>query len=407
MNRNDLGQLLILKVSELRWDSSLERSLGRLRPGGLVIDAPLTGGAGATREFLIKLARAVTAVPFLAIREEGGPVDPLRAFLPPLPSPRAAAEKGPAAVNRLAERVGAALDRVGFNTDFAPLLDLAMPDDTRVFSPDPQQMAKCGAAFLDGLQLTSVLACGKHFPGLAGAQSSSASGALLVSKSMAQLWREDLVPYRALLPRLPLVLMSTAAYKAYDFDLPQSAGLSAKVVEGLLRVKLGYQGVAIAYGLETQAVRGTLPLEEAAVHALRAGCDMLLLEKAEAAERVLAGLKAARGSGQLPTPRLEQAMRRVRLAKKGLKPPQGQLSRESLERLAREFADFSSEFKGGGKPKFETQAQTPSPLPRGEGGLRRRSHQASQAGRGVASEARRDQTNACVNPKATHAWPRG
>jgi beta-N-acetylhexosaminidase len=139
-------------------------------------------------------------------------------------------------------------------------------------------------------------------------------------------------------------LVSTAAYKAYDFDLLQSAGLSAKIVEGLLRVKLGYNGVAIACGLETEAVRGTLALEEAAVHALRAGCDMVLLEKAEAAERVQTALSAARESGKLPRPRIEQALKRIQLAKRSLKPPRGRLSPRSLDRVVREFAEFSSEF---------------------------------------------------------------
>jgi beta-N-acetylhexosaminidase len=210
-------------------------------------------------------------------------------------------------------------------------------------------VAKCGAAFLDGLERHEVRACGKHFPGFPIAQSSNAMEPLVVSKSMAQLWRGDLVPYRALLPRLPVVLVSTAAYKAYDFDLLQSAALSPKVVEGLLRVKLGYRGLAIAYGLETEAVRGTLALEEAAVHALRAGCDMLLLEKAEAAERVHGAFRAARESGKLPSDRVKQALKRILLAKKGLKPPRGRLSRRSLDRVAREFKDFSSGFTGCGK----------------------------------------------------------
>jgi beta-N-acetylhexosaminidase len=143
--------------------------------------------------------------------------------------------------------------------------------------------------------------------------------------------------------------VSTAAYKAYDFDLLQSAGLSPKVVEGLLRVKLGYNGVAVAGGMEREAVRGTLALEEAAVQALRAGCDMLLLEEAEAAERVHKALSAARESGELPTPRLEQALKRIQLAKQGLKPPHGPLSRRSLARVVKEFTDFSSDFTGCGK----------------------------------------------------------
>jgi len=370
---NNLGQLLILAVNELRWNSSLERFLRRLQPGGVVIDAPLTGGAGAGHEFLTKVACAVPTTPFLALREEGGVMDPLGAFLPALPSPRAVAGKGLAAVRRLGELVGAAFEFLGFNTDLAPLLDLAPPDAgkstcepvesrsptlrrvptveaaaTRAFSPDPQQMANCGAGFLDGLERHKVRACGKHFPGLAGAQSSSVNGLPLVSKSMAQLWREDLVPYRALLPRLPFVLVSTASYKAYDFDFLQCAGLSPKVVEGLLRTKLSYDGIAIACGLETKAVRGTLTLEEAAVQALGAGCDMLLLEETAAAERVPAALRTARESGKLPSPRLEQALERIQLAKQGLRPPLGPLPNRSLDRIAKEFIDFSSDFTGSG-----------------------------------------------------------
>jgi beta-glucosidase-like glycosyl hydrolase len=120
-------------------------------------------------------------------------------------------------------------------------------------------------------------------------------------------------------------------------------------VEGLLRVKLGYNGVAIACGLESEAVRGTLDLGEAAVHALRAGCDVLLLEKAEAAEVVHEALREAFESGRLASPRVEQALKRIQLAKKGLKPPSGRLSRGSLDRVVREFTDFSSGFTGCGK----------------------------------------------------------
>jgi beta-N-acetylhexosaminidase len=161
---------------------------------------------------------------------------------------------------------------------------------------------------------------------------------------MAELWREDLVPYRALLPRLPLVLVSAAAYKAYDFDLPQSAGLSPKIVEGLLRVKLGYDGMAIAYGLETEAVRGTLSLEEAAVEAVGAGCDMLVVEEPQAAERVHAAWCAALHSGKLPGPRVEQALKRIQHVKRGLRPALSKLSRRSLDKLIKRFTAFSAAF---------------------------------------------------------------
>jgi len=167
---------------------------------------------------------------------------------------------------------------------------------------------------------------------------------------MAELWREDLVPYRALLPRLPMVLVSTAAYKAYDFDLLQSAALSSKVVEGLLRAKLGYEGVAIAYGLETKAVRGTLSLEEAAVQAVCAGCDMLLIEDSQNAGRVQAALSAASQSGKLLRPRLEPALKRIQVVKRGLRPPACELSRASLAKLTKDFRAFSAGFRGKPPP---------------------------------------------------------
>jgi beta-N-acetylhexosaminidase len=359
VHENDLSQLLMLTLSELRWNSSLENTLHRLHPGGVLVDAPLHDGAENCREFLFKAASSVPTVPFLAVREEGGLMDPLQAFLPHLPSPRAAAGKGRACVERLGDRVGAALQLLGFNTVFAPLLDLApsnpnpgtgtpwrAPTETRTFSADPQQVAKCGEAFLEGLKAHKVLACGKHFPGLGGARPAGATDVPLVSKSMAELWCEDLVPYRALLTRLPLILVSTAAYKAYDFDLLQSACLSSKVVEGLLRVKLGYEGVAIAYGLETEAVRGTLSLEEAAVQAVGTGCDMLLAEEGEVAERVREALSAALESGKLPGTRVEQALKRIQHVKRGLRPTVGKLSRGSLDKLIKQFTVFSAGFTG-------------------------------------------------------------
>jgi len=348
LHGNDFGQLLLLKLSELRWNSPLEHTLRRLNPGGLLVDASLQGDAENCRAFLTKEAGSVTTVPLLALREEGGLMDPLHTFLPPLPSPQAVAKNGLAAVGRLGELVGAALQLLGFNSDFAPLLDLGLSgqNTTRAFSSDAQQMAKCGEAFLKGLEAHKVCACGKHFPGLGGARTTGDAELPLISKSMAELWREDLLPYRVLLPRLPLVLVNTAAYKAYDFDLPQAACLSSKVVEGLLRVKLGYEGVAIAHGLEAAAVRGNLTLEEAVVEAIGAGCDMVLLDEAQAAERVQAALSAALQSGKLPGPRVAQALQRVQHVKRGLRPPAHKLPRGWLDKLIRQFTVFSAAFSG-------------------------------------------------------------
>ena len=94
--------------------------------------------------------------------------------------------------------------------------------------------------------------------------------------------------------------MSTAAYKAYDFNYPRSAVLSTQVVEGLLRAKLGYRGVVIAPQLESRAVRGVLDMGRAAVQSLNAGCDMLLVEKEESWQAMRRGIEEALASGTAP-----------------------------------------------------------------------------------------------------------
>jgi beta-N-acetylhexosaminidase len=159
---------------------------------------------------------------------------------------------------------------------------------------------------------------------------------------MADLWRSDIVPYRELLPRLPLVLMSAAAYKAYDFSCPRSAVLSPQVVGELLRAKLGYRGVVVAPQLESEAVRGALDVPSAAVQSLNAACDMLLVEKDESWQALRRGIEAALASGKLGRERLEQSLARIHGAKKGWAPPKSPFSKKAWERLAGRFEEFNS-----------------------------------------------------------------
>ena len=357
----DLSQLLMLRLEENRWTASLERLLRNSPPGGVLISAPLPRSPELTGEFLHKIARTLSRPPFLAVREEGGAKDPLREFFPRLPSPRAAGEKGLAAVARLGELVGAALSLLGFNTNFAPLLDLSTPFTgkalgARTFGSDPEQVSQCGDAFLRGLERHKILACGKHFPGGGSvpAQTSrglpsdarrAQEGLAISGKSMAALWREDLLPYRRLLPRLPMVLVSEAAYKAYDFDQPRAASLSALVVGGLLRVKLGYRGLALAYNLESKDVRGALDLGDAAIQSLNAGCDVLILDNERSFEVARRAFGAALESAKLSRQRVEESLERIRVTQKRLALPTGKVPRRARDELARRFESFSREFR--------------------------------------------------------------
>jgi beta-N-acetylhexosaminidase len=362
------GELLMLRLVAPRWSSSLDQQLRALEPGGILLAGPLPRSPETLYELLGGISRCLPALSILAVEAEGG-ADPLCALLPPLPSPRALAQKEARLARRAGELMGEALKLLGFNTYFALTLDLASEfteesssvapgfspacaalkggatfnsgQDPSTFSANPRVVAEYGGFFLEGLTRHKILACAKHFPGL-GCVPPALGGELpLCGRSMAELWRSDLIPYRELLPRLPFVLMSVAAYNAYDFKCPRSAVLSPQVVEGLLRAKLGYRGVVVAPQLETERVRGDLDLGRAAVQSLSAGCDMLLVEKDESGQAMRRAIEEALASGQLPRERLEQSVARIRAAKKGLALPKGAFSKKAWERLARRYEEFN------------------------------------------------------------------
>jgi beta-N-acetylhexosaminidase len=359
---SSLGQLLIVGLDDRRWSSTLERMLRTLQPSGVLLLPGSLRTPGQTADLLSRIARVCDSPPLLAITEEGGSVNPFGAFLPPLPAPRVLAQCGPNGVKRFGELIGSALRLLGFNLNFGPRLDLANPHvepdlDVQTFGPDPLQVAQCGKAFIEGLRRHRILACGKHFPGR-GTPEYDENGAPVVGKSMVELWREDLLPFRKLLPHLPLLKLSNISYKAYDFDAPQPAARSAKVVHDLLRVKLRYRGSAVADLLELieeasrhMSPRGVFGMSfEAFADSIRAGCDLQIVKSGErSTDAVLDRIHRAVESGALGQERVGNALRRIRTTKKGLKRPSGKLSARRFDALARGIEEFNQFVQAGGE----------------------------------------------------------
>lgn len=351
------GELLLLRLRESRWSSGFERRLERIQPGGIVLDSEALRSPGQTAELLGNIARTLRKPPLLALAEEGGSVDPLRVFLPRLPAPRAVARKGPFAARRQGELIGAALRVLGFNLNFAPRLDLSNPHlraalDTQTFGAGPQVVTACGRAFIEGLRRQKIFACAKHFPGQ-GATLTGKDNLPRVEKPMAQLWREELVPFRELLPVLPFVMLSNAVYKAYDFETSTPAAMSENIAKGLLRVKLGYRGVVVTNFLdrleETLTHRkgtGSAGLTfEAFRFSLNAGCELHCVGWGE--EALLQEMQKSLENGTLAEDRLKVAMENLRAVKMGLKRPSGDFPAREFDRLAREFEEFSKEISSG------------------------------------------------------------
>ena len=198
----------------------------------------------------------------------------------------------------------------------------------RAFSEDPNVVARLGAAFIDGLQGEGVAACGKHFPGHGDTTVDSHLALPRLEHDRARLAAIELVPFRAAI-RADVAAIMTAHILFTALDAEHPATLSEAVLGPLLRDELGYRGVVVSDDLEMRAVADHYGIEEAAVRAVRAGCDQLLIcRHPELLARAHEALVKAVESGALPRARLMEAAERVRGLKRTYDvsaPPTGDL----------------------------------------------------------------------------------
>jgi beta-N-acetylhexosaminidase len=209
---------------------------------------------------------------------------------------------------------------LGMNTDLAPVADVHTVDPAvlqdRMFGTTPQAVATYAGAYLDGLQQNKVIGTLKHFPGLGAVTSDPHYGLPTIKRSLTDLTNIDLAPYKTMIAQnKPAMIMSTdVIMTALDPNLP--AELSPKVITGVLRGTLGYDGVVITDGLYMKGIIDTWTLSQAAVLSIVAGNDLIEgpYTVAQVADLVTA-LKAALQSGQLTETRINQSLERILLMK--------------------------------------------------------------------------------------------
>jgi beta-N-acetylhexosaminidase len=158
---------------------------------------------------------------------------------------------------------------------------------------------------------TGGLACApSHFPGLGGASADTAQGPATVSLDSASLQARDVPPFAAAFEAgAPAVVLSLALYATYDPVTP--GALSPAIATDLLRGELGYEGVAITDDLSSGAVAAGIGAPDAAVRALRAGADMVVVSDPEQAARARQAVLEAATAGRLSPARLDEAVARV------------------------------------------------------------------------------------------------
>jgi beta-N-acetylhexosaminidase len=273
---------LIIGFDGTEMTSRLTSLLQRLQPAGVILFARNIQTPGQTRQLLRDCQKNVATPLFTCVDLEGGTVDRFRTALGSAPSAADVFETGDRKLYRKhGEIIGKNCRALGFNVDFAPVLDLAFEASrsvmsSRAVSANPRDVADYARDFLAGLQSAKVLGCGKHFPGLGEGTLDSHHDLPVIEKPLKRLWAEDLVPYRALRRNLPFVMISHAAYPQVTRDR-RPASLSKTWITDILRRRIGYRNLVASDDLEMGGVLAAAPIGRAAVEFIRAGGDLCLV----------------------------------------------------------------------------------------------------------------------------------
>ena len=334
-------------------DTKTRNLLHELRPGGIILFRRIYTDPDALAALCSELHSLFPEQrPLIALDHEGGRVHRLS---PPFTHFPAAVNLGAANSVSLAHQVGLAMGNelrsVGIDLDFAPVLDVLTNAANsvigdRAFSSDPYQVALLGCALARGLRESGVIPCGKHFPGHGGTLMDSHEDLPRDERSKDELTRVDLYPFQqAIAEELEMVMTAHVLYPALDPDFP--ATLSPKIITGLLRRQLRYQGIVITDDLEMGAIIRHETVEHAAVDALNAGADVLLVcHKIALALAARAACLRALENGSLARERIEQAQQRIAALKQmhQQRQPQttGTVGAQAHAQLAQEILRLAS-----------------------------------------------------------------
>ena len=294
--RQAAGTLLVVGVGGTEL-TVLERAwLKPVRPAGVILFRRNIEDARQTRALLAEATALCLPHSLRCVDVEGGTVDRLRDALAAMPSAQAVAraaqiptlsqrtrKDGAPKEARLAhehgELVARAVKAFGFNATLAPVLDLAHSASAMVMGTRAAALTAAGVVehargFLAGLAKHGVVGCGKHFPGLGGGTLDSHLETPAIRRTWSELWREDLAPYRELRDKLPMVMVNHAAYPDTR-GKSRPASVSPYWITAVLRKWIGYRGIVLSDDMEMGGILNYMPIEEAAIAAIRSGMDLL------------------------------------------------------------------------------------------------------------------------------------
>jgi len=323
------GQVVVGFFRGPSFNEHLAEVIGDYRLGGVILYG-ITGNiedVGQVAQLVFDIqtyAREKGTLPlFVAIDQEGGLVNRINQGLTVFPGNMALGAAGDEALSREAARVTARELRIlGVNMNFAPVVDVnSEPANPiigiRSFGSDPELVAQMGRAVISPYREEKVIATAKHFPGHGDTDIDSHYGLPLITRSFEELESIELYPFRSMIEGgVPAVMSAHIEVPALEPASGVPATLSQSILQGLLRVEMGFAGVIVADSLGMGALDQHYGIVETALLAFDAGCDILLLgadrghEPEEQIEVVQALIDAVE-TGRISEARLDESVRRI------------------------------------------------------------------------------------------------
>ncbi len=276
-----------------------------------------------SREQVYDLNRSIPGL--VSVDQEGGRVARLKGLctdIPPMREIGQAARRDSELPYQIGYSMGLELKELGFDLDFAPVMDIdTNPNNPiigdRSFSRDPDEVARFGSRFIKGLQAAGILACAKHFPGHGDTDTDSHLDLPVITHGKDRIAHIELHPFRAAI-QAGVASIMTAHILVPALDPVYPATLSHSILTGLLREKLGYEGVVVSDDLEMHAVADRYSIRELVRLGLLAGVDLFLVCKE--LDKTREAINAAHDlvdQGEVPKKRVLEALGRVAKLKIG------------------------------------------------------------------------------------------
>lgn len=317
------GALLLLGIDGPELTPDEAAVFRRLQPAGYILFTRNIVSPEQTRKLTDDLRALSYDTPILAIDQEGGRVTRTGAIAPAVPSAPALAAKGDMGlIADAAALTGDLLRLLGLNMNFAPVLDLDHFPGTanalrgRSWGRDPQRVIDFAGHWNRWLRKRSIASCGKHFPAGGRAFSDPHHDLPSSGATLAELLREDVIPYTALMPELDAIMLAHVEFPAIDAERP--ASLSPEVIRGFLRGQLGFDyHLVLTDDLDMGAIASRYGRGNDARMAIEAGNDLSMI-----CHRTTTAPDAAKAIATLPARIRDEAEERVhRFRKKKLHGP--------------------------------------------------------------------------------------